>query len=123
MNGSVRVSEGRPSANRIQNSAYGSPDGLPASQPGTTGARYSNRRATEMPRIPPSRSQSAGSGSFGGVRPAYCGVTADKSANAAVTRRASLPSWRSEAWPKAVVRPERMTSVVMTERSALPGRR
>jgi hypothetical protein len=69
MNGSVRVSAGRPSANRTQNSACGTPDGLLVAQPGTDGARNSNRFAIEMADRPLSRRQSSGSGRSGGAMP------------------------------------------------------
>jgi hypothetical protein len=123
MNGSVRVSAGRPSANRIQNSANGSPDGLPEIQPGTDSARYSNRRAIEMPEIPLIRSHSSGAGSLGAAAPMYRGVTSARSANAAVIRSTSLPACRRYAWQKDVVRPARINSVVTTAGPALPGRR
>src|SRR5215469_3004500 len=124
--GSESRSAGRPSANRIQNSLAGRPDGSPRNQPGNSADRNSMRsailaRPNEATGTP---THSAGGGSAGGVPSRNTGPSAPPSrAKAAVARTMSLPSWVSAASPNAMVRPLRITDGRIPAGPAAPGRR
>src|SRR5215475_927297 len=127
--GSESRSASRPSANRIQNSLAGRPDGWPRNQPGSSADRNSMRsamlaRPNEATGTP---THSAGGGSAGGepsrnTSPSRPAVSPSW-AKAAVARTTSWPSWLSADSPNAVVRPLRITAVRTAAGPAVPGRR